>query len=213
LVPHAAGHPEQGFRTYETRNHTHSIISDGSIPPNVTGPYDYTSPMVHLPSGEYIMDSRPIANALDSLHPTPSLHLDSPYLAKIEELLPKLVNTVRPVFVPLVPKKFLLPRSAEYFTASREKGLNMSLDEFAKGADKAFEDVKPHVKTVSALYQENADGPFLLGQDVSYADFYVLGFLRMMDRLGVADKFWNMDGGIELKKAYEAAAKWFEHEN
>ncbi|KAJ9608693.1 hypothetical protein H2200_006464 [Cladophialophora chaetospira] len=182
------------------------------IPPNTSGPYEYTSPTVLLPSGEYVMDSRPIANKLESLHPTPSLHLDSPYLARMEEFLPKAVNAVRPVFMPLVPKVFLNTPSAEYFTKSREKSVGKSLDEYAQGKEQAFEDVKPFVKELGGWFAENSEGPFLLGKEVSYADVMVLGWLRMLDRLGVVDRIFEAEGGGKLKEAYEAAGKWFERE-
>jgi len=158
------------------------------------------------------MDSRPIVDKLESLYPTPSLHLDSPYLARVEEFLPKPVTAIRPVFVPLVPKTFLNPRSAEYFTKSREEGLGKTLDEFALGGEKGFEEVKPYVKELGEWYGENGDGPFLLGKEVSYADVMVLGWLRMLDRLGVVGRIFELEGGGKLREVYEAAGKWFEKE-
>ncbi|EXJ65666.1 uncharacterized protein A1O5_11193 [Cladophialophora psammophila CBS 110553] len=189
-------------------------FSKFGIPPNSSGPYEYTSPAIRLPSGEYLMESRAIVDKLEQLHPSPSLHLNSPYLPRIEQLLPNLLGQVRPVFMPLVPKVFLNPPSYDYFVASREKALGMSLDEYAaKNTDKAWEDVKPFVKELAAIYAENSEGPFLMGKQVSYADMMVLGFLKMMDRLENVNKFFAMEGGEKLKEVYEAGAKWLERDS
>ncbi|KIW35604.1 uncharacterized protein PV07_02291 [Cladophialophora immunda] len=184
------------------------------LPPNSSGPYEYTSPAIRLPSGEYLMESRAIVDKLEQLHPSPPLSLDSPYLARAEQLVPKLANAVRPIFMPLVPKTFLNPPSRDYFVASREKALGMPLDAYAAAnTAQAWEDAKPVVKEAGAVYAENPDGPFLLGKQVSYADFMVLGFLRMMDRLGIKDRFFAMEGGEKLKELYEAGAKWLERDS
>jgi glutathione S-transferase len=159
------------------------------------------------------MESFEIAKKLEELHPQPSLHLDSPYTKRILDFLPTLVGSVRPIFMPEVPKKFLPPRSAEYFMSTRKKSVGMSLEEYAKQAPKAWEDAKPHVKTLSEMYREHEAGPFLMGKDVSFADFIVVGFLRMMDRLGIVDRFWEMDGGNELKAVYQACGKWLERDD
>ncbi|KIX97164.1 uncharacterized protein Z520_07278 [Fonsecaea multimorphosa CBS 102226] len=188
-------------------------FSKFGIPAHTSGPYEYTSPTIRLPSGEYVMESRVIADKLEQLHPSPSLHLDSPYLARMEQLLPKIQNAVRPIFMPRVPKTFLNPVSRDYFVATREKAIGMSLDEYAsKNTEQAWEDVRPLVKELAGVYAENPQGPFLMGNDVSYADFMVVGFLRMFDRLGAVDQLFAMDGGEKLKEVYGACAKWLERD-
>jgi glutathione S-transferase len=159
------------------------------------------------------MESLEIAKKLEEIHPEPSLQLDSPYTKRVLDFLPTLLGSVRPIFMPQVPKKFLPPRSAEYFVSTREKSVGMSLDEYAKGAPKGWEDAKPHVSTLGEMYRENEAGPFLMGKEVSFSDFVVVGFLRMMDRLGIVDKFWEMDGGKELQSVYQACGKWFERDD
>ncbi|OAP59645.1 hypothetical protein AYL99_06943 [Fonsecaea erecta] len=184
------------------------------IPPNSSGPYEYTSPTVRLPSGEYVMESRAIIDKLEQLKPSPSLHLDSPYLARIEQLLPNVINSVRAIFMPLVPKVYLNPPSYEYFVASREKAIGMTLDEYAaKNAAQGWEDAKPLVKELAAIYAENPEGPFLMGKEVSYADFMVVGWLRMMEGLGQLDKILAMEGGDKLKAVYEASAQWLKRDS
>lgn len=162
------------------------------------------------------MESRKIADVLERQYPSsPSLRLDSPYQARIESAMAPLLGAVRPLFVPLVPQVFLNPRSHGYFVPSREQAVGMPLPEYARGADKGVDDARPHVKTLGAMFRENADGPFLMGAEPCYADFIVLGWLRMMDGLGCKDKFLSsgVDGGEELMKLYEAGAKWLERDS
>ncbi|KEF58253.1 uncharacterized protein A1O9_06179 [Exophiala aquamarina CBS 119918] len=182
------------------------------IPPNESG-FKYTSPTIRLPNGSYIMESKKIAWDLESRYPDPPLQLDPPMLARVEAILQPIVTCLRPVFVPLVPKVFLNPVSQAYFIPSREKGLGKSLDEFAKGGDQGIEDAKPHVKELAGLLGENPDGPFFLGKQVSYVDFVVVAWLKMLVRLGVEERIWGLDGGSELKALYDASAKWLERDS
>ncbi|ETI27060.1 hypothetical protein G647_10159 [Cladophialophora carrionii CBS 160.54] len=158
------------------------------------------------------MDSKPIAMKLESLYPEPSLHLDSLYQSRIEDLLSKIQVTIQPIFMPRVPKTFLNPSSAHYFISTREKALRMSLVEYGKGEEKAYNDVKPFLKELGQINSENDEGPFVLGIEISYSDLMVLALLRMMDRLDGVERFWAMEGGDPLKKAYEAAGKWLERD-
>jgi len=192
---------------HKQSNYSHP---NSCIPPNTSG-MEYTSPAIRLPDGTYIMDSFAIAQKLESLHPTPSLHLDSPYQSRIEEFLPTMVNQVRPIFMPLVPQKFLNPRSKEYFISTREKALGMPLEQYAKNAKQGFTNVKPYAKELGDMYAEN-DGPFLMGKEVCYADIMVLGWLRMFDRLGEVSKIFEMEGGEKLKDVYQTTGKWFERD-
>ena len=89
----------------------------------------------------------------------------------------------------------------------------MTLEEYSQGAEKSLEEVKPFVKELGDWYAENPEGVFLLGKDVSYADVMVLGWLKMMDLLGVSERFWGMEGGERLKKVYEAGGKWLERDS
>jgi len=182
------------------------------LPPNESG-YKYTSPTIRLPDGTYIMESKKIALKLESLHPEPPLHLDSPVLPRVEPILHNIVTCFRPLFVPLVPRMFLNPASQAHFIPSREKGVGKSLDEFGKGADQGVENAKPHVKELAGVLGEHPEGPFFLGKEVSYVDFVVVGWLRMMARMGVAERIWALDGGSELKALYDASAKWLERES
>ena len=70
-----------------------------------------------------MQDSWLIVQHLEKEHPSPSLHLDSPYLKKVMDTLPKAAGVLRPIFVPRAPRMILNPRSAAYFKETREKGV------------------------------------------------------------------------------------------
>ncbi|MBA7490072.1 hypothetical protein ES702_00606 [subsurface metagenome] len=132
------------------------------------------------------MDSRQIANKLESLYPSPSLHLDSPVLAKLESIMPELMPTLSGVYIPLVPERLLNEASHPHWYKTREAKFGMPLSKLAetKDGDVAYNGAKPHLEEVTAMLKEVASGPYFLGQEVSYADFVWAGFLIFMKRIG-----------------------------
>lgn len=144
---------------------------------------DYTIPAIQYTDGRYIMDSKAIAQAIEKDHPTPSLHLDSPYLPKLARLLEEdLIPAIRPHYVPLVPKNLLREASLDYFHTTREEALGMTLDEFAAKEGRDFTKAEPHLRAVTGLLRENGDGPYFMGSTVSYADFVWAGILLFARR-------------------------------
>ena len=55
---------------------------------------------------------------------------------------------------------------------------------------KAWERAGPFLDEIASLLKDNASGPFLVGKDVSFADFKWIGFLLFVQRIG--DDQWNM---------------------
>jgi len=184
------------------------------IPPNSTG-WKYTSPTIRLPDGTYVMDSHKIAAALERLYPDPPLlALDSPYQARVEALSDKIISPLRPIFMPLVPKIFLNPRSQEYFVATREKAVGMSLDKYHEGAEEGLDKAKPYIKELGDVLSENPEGPFVQGKEGPiYADLVVISWLRMLDGLGWVGRVFDCEGGQELKRLYDAGAQWAERDS
>ncbi|KAK3936413.1 hypothetical protein QBC46DRAFT_395128 [Diplogelasinospora grovesii] len=155
------------------------------IPPNETGT-PYTIPAIRLPDGTYMMDSRKIANYIEQKHPSPPVHLDSPYLAKLEAIMPRLMTELRGIYIPLIPKRLLNEASVPYWNETRTKAVGMSLDQLEKerGGDIGWSAVAPLLQEVTALLKENTEGPFFMGKTVSYADFVWAGFLIFCQRIG-----------------------------
>jgi glutathione S-transferase len=81
----------------------------------------YSIPAVQFLSGEYVMDSRAIAQQLESEYPSPKMYLESPILSEIEQIMPEVLEPLRSVWMPDVPVNLLNPISADYFNVTREK--------------------------------------------------------------------------------------------
>lgn len=167
------------------------------------------------------MDSLAIAQRLEADHPTPSLHLDSPTLDLIQKHIIAARGHLTTIFMPLVPKLLLPPRSAEYFRQTRESRLGRTLDEHfndpEKGGAKAFAAAgEAGFKPLAELYAKTkGEGPFVLGKEVSYGDFVVVSFLRMFERLGRLDELVEAAGpeGGELRRALEGCRPWLERDD
>jgi hypothetical protein len=112
------------------------------------------------------MDSKLIAERLEKEHPSPSLHLDSPILAQVEQLLPKVTGGLRAVWMPKIPGVLLNPPSAEYFERTRTESLGFPLAELGKkhGGEEAWIAVLPAIHELGEVIKENG-GPFVLGEN------------------------------------------------
>ncbi|KAL0475599.1 hypothetical protein QR685DRAFT_513177 [Neurospora intermedia] len=158
------------------------------LPPAAPEPStsSYTIPAIRFPDGTYMMDSKSIAVALEERYPAPqypSLHLDTPALAKLESLMPGMMGKLAGVFVPGAVKNILGPKSQPYFISTREAEFGMSIDELQKtqGGVQAYEKIREELQEATALLKQNAArGPFFEGDKVSYADFVWAGFLLFM---------------------------------
>jgi glutathione S-transferase len=162
----------------------------------------YTVPTIIMPDGTYIMDSRTIAEEIEKQHPTPSIHYDSPFRQRLFEALAPTFVELRPIFMPLVPKRLLKEVNNDYWQRTRQEDVGMPLDQFEKehGGQKAYDAASPHLKKITALLKENDKGPFFLGETISYTDFNHAGFLIMMRRLGddVFQSVLNATGDPEV---------------
>lgn len=131
------------------------------------------------------MDSRKIADYIESQSPVPSVHLDSPYLPKVESLWTQYVRAFTPIFVPRVPKVLLSEISQKYFYRTREETFGMTLDQLekAQGGDKAWDNVQLVLAQVTELLKEN-EGTFFMGSTPSYADLVWGSMLLFHECLG-----------------------------
>lgn len=155
------------------------------------------------------MESKKIAEAIEERYPTPSARLDSPYQAKIEELVSPLAFGVFGLFVAELPKQLLNKPSVDYWNENRAQILGMPVEQYEKekGGQAAIDGVKDSLQKVTALYKEN-NGPFLEGKDPIYADFVWVSFLVFIQRSNPAwfDKFLEATGDAELHKAVITAS-------
>lgn len=134
------------------------------IPPSEPPASAYSCPTIRI-SDKYVMDSRKIADVLEKEQPSPSLHLDSSILKKVEGLAPQCIMPLGPVFMPRIPRLLLNPRSAEYFERTREERFGMTLSQLEKekGGEGAWKAAEPKWKELGTLLKAEG-GPFFMGK-------------------------------------------------
>lgn len=185
---------------------------------HLPGKETYTIPTVIMPNGDYIMDSFEIAEALEKAFPAPSLHLDSPYVEKLKAVMPDIMAALVGVYVPLIPERLLNEASKPYWRQARSATFGMPLDRLARerGGDEAWKAAEPHLRKVTALLGENADGPFFMGKEVGFADFIWAGLLIFFRCIGddVFQKLLDAAGNRDLHlKLLEGVKPWSERDD
>jgi Glutathione S-transferase, N-terminal domain len=164
----------------QVTDHT-STINSGLEPnvqptdPNALPVTPYTIPTLRFDDKTVIMDSKKIITELEKRYPEPSLHLDSPALAQVEALIPKLALPIRTLWIPRLCKNVLNPESEKYFRRTREARVGMSLEEFEKSVpdDQAFERAEPAFREAAELLKRNG-GPFVLGEQGESEDVVMI---------------------------------------
>lgn len=161
------------------------------------------------------MDSWPIAQELEKRYPSPSLHLDDPITVKIRDQISKILHPIFWLFLPKVPD--LLPeRSQEYFYKSRQEAIGKPLSDVHKeamaNAEEGWKQTQEPLKEVADLLKKH-EGPFFLGENVSYADFIFVSMLHFVKRLDeqVFQRLVSSDAAIS--RVYEASREWFAKED
>lgn len=187
------------------------------LSPHLPGADAYTSPTIAYTDGRYIPDSRVIADVLDKDHPSPPLHLDSAYLDRLERRLPDIVQALRPEIMAQIPVRLLNEASVPYWYRTREDraGMKLQVLEETQGGDKAWTKAAPLLREVTDWLGEK-DGPFFLGETVSYADFVWAGFLLFLGRVGddKLDALLEHAGDAKVHRALLAAVKpWSERDD
>ena len=164
------------------------------------------------------MDSLKIAHALEKLHPTPSLHLDNGYTERVQTTISGLVYALAPIGMPRIPETLLNPRSAEYFHETRAKRFGMPLPELAKSeraGEKAWESADEGVAELRKILHEHEEGPYVMGKEVSFADFIVAGFWRFVEKLDQGGDLFGRAMKVDeaFPRHYEACEKWLERDD
>ncbi|KAF3000214.1 hypothetical protein E8E13_007113 [Curvularia kusanoi] len=177
---------------------------------------DYSIPAIKYEDGSYQMDSWPIAQELEKRYPEPSLHLDDPVTIKIRDMIStEILGPIFLQFLPYVPT--ILPeRSQEYFYKTRTAAFGKPISEVHKEAlangEEGWKKTEEALAEVVDLLKKH-DGPFFLGQTVSYADFIFTSMLYFVKRLdqGTFDRMVSYDPAFS--KLFEASSQWFAKDN
>ncbi|OIW25346.1 thioredoxin-like protein [Coniochaeta ligniaria NRRL 30616] len=195
-------------------------VAPNEIPPGAVYDPLYTIPAIKFPDGTYVMQSRPIAEAINERYPEPPIDLTPPILDKLVQSISKIMGAIQPIFFTLVPQRILNNASHEHWYRTRPVYAGMPLDQFwnEKGGEVAWKAAEPHIRDITAMLKENPEGPFFDGKTVTYADFYWTGFLLFLHHMGKEDVFDELlkrsgDEKVHLEhlKAAEAWTKRDDH--
>ncbi|KAH9908497.1 hypothetical protein F4778DRAFT_717414 [Xylariomycetidae sp. FL2044] len=171
----------------------------------------YTVPAIHhVPTNTYIMESAAIAQFLETIYPDPPVPLTSDLGGRIQA---ETRSAIGPAFgASIVPRELgvLSPRAQEYFRRTREARLGHPLEDLLRPEreDRAWKAADEKLRAIDELLRTNADkGPFVLGAQPSYVDFYIAGNLQtamvvdesLFERLAVYPGF---KGVYEACRAY-----------
>ncbi|QRW22902.1 glutathione S-transferase [Rhizoctonia solani] len=153
------------------------------VPPSSDNHPRYTIPMIADPSSEtngiptYISDSFKIAIYLDDKYPAPK------YPAIFAPYFPTIGVSIGPIFAPLLPR-LLDDRSTEYLNRTRGDRTKPLPDDVAA---QKWEQVREKFAAFSKSLQLNDgtkdEGPFIMGNIVSFLDFAVGGMVHWIKSL------------------------------
>lgn len=160
------------------------------------------------------MDSNPIASFLELHYPSPPLPLTSPLGDSIETTARSTLGVAFRTSVMPREVDILSARSQTYFRSTRERSLGggQRLEDLLDGdtESQSWKAAEDGIRTLGELLRTNeADGPFVLGAHVSYADFFIVGNLQMA-RVVDEEKVFERIVGLHPRfgELYEACKAW-----
>ncbi|KAJ5100064.1 hypothetical protein N7532_007065 [Penicillium argentinense] len=173
----------------------------------------YTVPAIHhVPTNTYIMDSSPISVFLESKYPDPPVPLKSELGQEVE--LKSRSVAGKAFRSSIMPREvgILSPRAQEYFRRTRETMLGHRLEDLLdlEKEEETWSSLGDAMSAIGKLIQVNeADGPFIIGAQPTYTDFFIAGSLqsaRMVDEK-VFQRFTQYAG---YRNVYEACLPYME---
>jgi glutathione S-transferase len=150
---------------------------------NPDGSSRYTLPVIHDPStGVTISDSFVIAEYLDKTYPMPQIfpHHTQGLQAPFEGAFMERTRVMLPFVIPEICAK-LTPVSQAVYIPQREKMFGKTIAEVLPKGEAAVEGwnkYKDGLEEVARWYAKT-DGPFLLGDTISWADFVVASSIML----------------------------------
>ncbi|KAM0477830.1 hypothetical protein ACHAPX_005596 [Trichoderma viride] len=194
--------------------------NSNSIPPNDgEGQKPYSVPIVQFPDRTYLMESGKIAKAIEKKYPSPAVHLDSPIVYRVGGLVSKCELAMHPNLLYKFAQVVLSEKSYDYWVGKYTEKFGMPLDEYERqlGGEKSWVAALPYlIELTSLLKEKQAEGPFFLGKDISYADFIWAGALIFVKRVdeNVFQELLDRTGDRDVhERFFEACAPWMKRDS
>jgi glutathione S-transferase len=158
----------------------------------------------------YVMESALIAQFLESTYPDLPVPLTSELGREIEAQSRHVVGPI--FFKSVMPREMgiLSPRAQEYFRRTREASLGHRLEDQLADEEQSWNALADGMRAVGELMQSHkADGPFVLGAQPTYTDFFIAGSLQSARVVheSVFQRFSEYPG---YKEIYEACLPYME---
>jgi len=144
------------------------------------GQTKYTVPAIHhVPSNTYLMDSKPIAELIQSYYPEPPVAMFPDFGREIEAEMRTAAGPYWRLSVTPRELHILSPGAQEYFRRTREPVLG-PLEIDSEKEEAAWRNCDAALRSVGAKMLTNAaEGPFVLGAQPSTTDFTIAGHLQL----------------------------------
>lgn len=158
------------------------------------------------------MDSASIAKFLESTYPDPPVQLTSDLGDEVETRARAVVGKAFRMSVLPRELAILSPRAQDYFRRSCEASLGHSLEDSIdpEKEEENWRALDDGMRAVGALMlTHKAEGPFILGERPSYADFSLAGAIhsaRVVDE-GVFQRIIKFPGFVDI---YDACLPYME---
>ena len=200
-----------------------ATLSGLGLPPNEEGTAfaPYSSPTIRLPDGTMVMNSANIIPKLEAKYPKPSLYLETGLHKEAEKLITDLGLATWWDGMVTTKDELLPPRSSEYFARTRKEVFGASLEDCAaaKGGETAWKNAVEPIKKLAAFMKEHRkkgeeDGPFVLGNEPSYADFMIVTMFECYERCH--DESYQkvvVEGDLSFKALHEACRPWLKRDD
>lgn len=183
----------------------------GILPNASSGPWnpEYYSPALVLPDGRTVMGTLDCVTVLEELWPEPSLRLDNGYVEKADQAtMAVMMGSIGDAF-PAYATNCLTLRDRESFQQTRSAWLGVaSFAELAANPNNTGESgwraSELGLQACVELLLENEEGPFIEGNNFSYADCILGSVWMTYKRIG--ERFFKriMAYDERLQKHYDA---------
>lgn len=165
-------------------------------------------------------DSINCAEKLEAAYPEPSLFLDAHTHESVTDAVNAVWFNIAADALPLFTREVLTKDAAIWFEEDRKQRYGMSLDELSalKGGEEMWKAVRAPdgvlEKLKDCLTKHKKDsGPFVMGSQVSYADFVIAAMFECFERCDTTSYQKIMSYDQSLKDLHQACRPWLQRDD